>query len=251
MTTPPTQTSVPASDPLSLDPITLSVMIRATLDTLPHPPDAPVEQRNELRHAAYVMFATLRPRDVMEAMLAARFVALHFQIMDNMRCTAQRDVPPALKLRFRASIAALTRVQERTERDLKLRQAFPALQPAARPVAVPAPRPVPAPFAAAARRPAAGGFVAPTEAEMAQIAAKVIAMQDAEAAAAERHRAAASAADASDDDVAEAAEAEAAAVVAQARALLEETAPPAVDMGERLQAEVAARAAAAATKLAA
>ena len=32
---------------------------------------------------------------------------------------------------------------------------------------------------------------------------------------------------------------------------MEETAPPAEDMGERLQAEVAARAAAAATKLAA
>ena len=46
-------------------------------------------------------------------------------------------------------------------------------------------------------------------------------------------------------------EAEVEAVVARARALLEETAQPAEDMGERLQAEVAARAVASVTALAA
>jgi hypothetical protein len=79
----------------------------------------------------------------------------------------------------------------------------------------------------------------------------VMAREDAQAAAAKRHQAAAGAADPADDDFAEPTAAELAAVMARARAVLEETAAPAVDMGERIQAEVAARAAAAATKLAA
>jgi hypothetical protein len=246
MNPPPTETASPA-----LDPILLAVMVRATADAIPHHPDAPAEEQAARCQTAFAMIALLRPRDVLEAMLAARFVALQFQIMDDMRCAAQLDLPPALKLRFRASAAALTRVQERTERDLKLRQALPALQPAALPVAVPAPRPRPAPVAAAAPRPAAGRFVAPTEAETAQLVAEVMAREDAQAAAAKRHQAAAGAADASDDGFAEPTEAEVAAVVARARALLEETAAPAVAMGERLQAEVATRAAASTTALAA
>ena len=70
----------------------------------------------------------LCPRDVLEAMLAARFVAFHFQIMDDVRYAAQRDLPAALRLRYRANSAALTRVQKRTECDLKLRQALPGPQ---------------------------------------------------------------------------------------------------------------------------
>src|SRR5208337_4238405 len=122
--------------------------------------------------------------NVLEAMLAARIVALQFQIMDNMRCAAERDMPPALKLRFRASTAALTRLQAAERRELTRCQALPAPQPAVLPVAVPAPRPRLAPVAAAAPRPAAGGFVAPTEAEMAQLVAGVMASEDARAAAA-------------------------------------------------------------------
>jgi hypothetical protein len=118
-------------------------------------------------------------------------------------------------------------------------------------MAVPAPRPRPAPVAVAAPGPAAGGFVPPTEAEVVQLVAGVMASQDAQAAAAKRRQAGAAAADPADDDFAEPTEAEVEAVVARARALLEETAPPAEDMAARLQAEVAARAAAVATKLAA
>ena len=197
------------------------------------------------------MIAMLRPRDVLEAMLAARFVAVQFHIMDALRCAAEPDMPPNLQLRYRASAAALTRMQAAERRELTRLQAFPALQPAALPVAVPAPRPRPAPVASAAPSHAAGGFVAPTEAEVAQLVAKVMASQDAQAAAAERRQAAAAASGPADDDFAEPTEAEVEAVVARARALLEEIAAPAGDMAERLQAEVAARAAAPATKLAA
>jgi hypothetical protein len=246
MTPPPAETASPA-----LDPITLAATVRATLDAVPHHPDAPAEEQEANRHTAFTMIGALCPRDPLEAMLAARIVATYFHIMDDMCCAAQRDLPPALKLRFRANAAALTRVQERAERDLKRRQAFPALQPATLPVAVPAPRPRPAPVAVAAPGPAAGGFVPPTEAEVVQLVAGVMASQDAQAAAAKRRQAGAAAADPADDDFAEPTEAEVEAVVARARALLEETAPPAVDMAARLLAEVAARAAAVATKLAA
>jgi len=246
MNPPPNETASPA-----LDPTTLAVMVRATLDAVPHHPDAPAEEQEANRHSAVTMIAALRPRDPLEAMLAARIVATHFHIMDDLRCAAQRDLPPALKLRFRASAAALSRMQEAAQRELIRRQAYPALQPAALPVAVPAPRPQPASVAVGAPRPAAGGFVPPTEAEVAQLVAEVMASQDAQAAAAKRRQAGAAAADPADDDFAELNEAEVAAVVARARALMEEIAQPAEDMGERLQAEVAARAAAAATKLAA
>ena len=246
MNPPSTETASP-----SLATIALAVMVRAVVDAIPHHPDASADEQAAQCQTAFAMITALRPRDVLEAMLAARFVAFHFQIMDDVRCAAQRDLPGALKLRYRANAAALTRVQERTERDLKLRQALPVPQPAALPVAVPAPRPPPAPVAAAAPRRAAGGFVAPTEAEGARLVAEVMARQDAQAAAAKRHEAAAGAADASDDDFAEPTAAEVEAVIARARALLEETAAPAADMGGRLRAEVAARAAAAARKLAA
>jgi hypothetical protein len=243
--------SATQTQPDLLDTTILAVMVRATVDAIPHHPDAPAEEQAARCQTAFTMIGALRPRDVLEAMLAARIAAVQFHIMDDLRCAAEPDLQPALKLRFRANAAALTRMQERAERDLKRRQALPALQPAALPMAVPAPRPRPAPVASAAPSHAAGGFVAPTEAEVAQLVAKVMASQDAQAAAAERRQAAAAASGPADDDFAEPTEAEVEAVVARARALLEEIAAPAGDMAERLQAEVAARAAAPATKLAA
>jgi hypothetical protein len=99
------------------------------------------------------MIAMLRPRDVLEAMLAARFVAVQFHIMDALRSAAELDLPPNLKLRYRASAAAMTRMQDGARRELTRLQAIPALQPAALPVAVPAPRAAPAPAAARADTP--------------------------------------------------------------------------------------------------
>jgi hypothetical protein len=198
MTPPAAQTQ-----PDPLDPITLAVMIRATMDAIPHHPGASAEEQAALRHAAYTMIATLRPRDVLEAMLAARIAAMMFHIMDDLRVAADHDLPENLKLRHRASAASLTRVLRAAHRELSQRQALPAAQPMALPVSIPAPRPPPAPAiapsvptsraapvsrpdAAAGRgqaaagqgqapaaRPATGGFVVPTEEEVARLVAGV------------------------------------------------------------------------------
>jgi hypothetical protein len=219
------------SQPDPLDHITLAVMIRATMDSLPHPPDASADEQDAQRHAAFTIISTLRPRDVLEAMLAARIAATQFHIMDDLRCAAQRDLAPNLKLRHRSSATALTRMMEAARRELTRLQAFLARQPAALPASIPAARVQPAlgtapdasaqlaapvswqaaghrPAAAAAPRPATGRFAVPTDAEVAQLVAEVEAIQ------AERDR-------------------------------------PAVDAHERLQAEVASRAAASAVALAA
>jgi hypothetical protein len=202
MTPPPTQTPAPGPDPLTLDPVTVGVMIRTTMDTLPHHPDASAQEQTELRHAAYVMFATLRPRDVMEAMLAARITAAQFHILDDLRCAAEHDLPANLKLRYRRSATALTRMQRADQCELTQRQAFPAMQPVALPASIQAARPQPVPAAApvaparqdapasrpevaaagqrpAAPRPVTGGFVPPTEAEKARLVDELMALEDA------------------------------------------------------------------------
>jgi len=148
MNPPPTQTA-----PLPFDPIHLAVMVRATVDAIPHHPDAPPEEQAARCQVVFAMIEALRPRDVLEAMIAARLVAVQFHIMDTLRCAAESDVPPALKLRYRASAAALNRMQDGARRELTRLQAFPALQPAALPVAVPAPRAAPTPEAALASTP--------------------------------------------------------------------------------------------------
>jgi hypothetical protein len=86
--------------PIPLDPITLGAMRCTTIDALPHHPQASAEEITRQRNAAFLIVAALRPRDPLEAMLAARVVAAHHHIMDNFRCAAQRDLPPNLQLRF-------------------------------------------------------------------------------------------------------------------------------------------------------
>src|SRR5271157_2573715 len=188
MTPPPTET---ASS--TLDPTLLAVTVRAALDAIPHHPAAQAEEIEADRQAAFTMMGMLRPRDLLEAMLAARIVATEFQIMDAMRGAAQPDLPPNLKARMRASASAMTRMHDAARAELTRRQAYPAAKPAALPMAVPAPRPKPAPApapAAAARPPAAvaprraaGGFVPPTEAEIEQLVAGLMASEDARLAA--------------------------------------------------------------------
>jgi hypothetical protein len=90
----------------SLATITLAIMVRAAVDAIPHHPDASADEQAAQCQTAFDMIAALRPRDVLEAMLAARFVAFHFQIMDDVRCAAQRDLPAVLKLRYRANAIA-------------------------------------------------------------------------------------------------------------------------------------------------
>ena len=242
MNPPPTEPTSP-----SLDPTLLAVIVRTTLDTVPHHPDAPAEEQDANRDAAFTINASLRPRDPLEAMLAARVAAAHFQIMDDLRCAAQPDLPPTLKIRFRASAAALSRMQRDAQRELMRRQAHPALQPVSLPAAIPAPRPRPT-SAIPPRAP--GSFVAPAEADIARLLAEVDANLDAQAGVTGHRQAAAAASHPADDDAAPPIDAGVAQVVANAHALLADLAPAPEDMGARLQVEVDARKAAA-TKLAA
>jgi hypothetical protein len=131
-------------------------MLRTTLDALPHHPRASAEEIATLREAAFRAIATLRPRDPLEAMLAARIVGVHAHIMDNLRDAAQPDLPPVLKLRLQGRAVALGRLMDTTLHTFLDRQKTAvARQPAALPVPVPAPRAQPAPAAAQADAPSA------------------------------------------------------------------------------------------------
>ena len=105
-------------------------------------------------------------------MLAAHIAATQFHIMDDLRCAAQCDLPSALKLRHQRSAATLTRMKPDAQRDLMRRQAYPAQNPATPPAAIPPRRPLAA-RVAAVPRPAPGGFIPPTEAEIAELVAQV------------------------------------------------------------------------------
>jgi hypothetical protein len=234
MNPPPPETATPA-----LDPNLIAVIVQATLDAIPHHPDATADEQDANRQAAFTLLNSYHPRDPQEAMLAASIAATQFHIMDDLRCAAQPSLPSALKLRHRRSAATLTRMKQDAQRELMRRQALPAQQPTTLPATIPARRPLPAP--AAAPRPAPGGFIPPTEAEIAQLVAEVEANLDAQTAAAPRH--------AGHDDPAPT-DAEVNQLEAASHALLQELAQPQPDFGERLQAEVARRAAAA-TQLAA
>jgi hypothetical protein len=238
----PHQTETPSA----LDPNLLAVIIRSTLDTIPHHPDASAEERDADRRAAYTLLTTFRPRDPMEAMLAARIVASQFHLIDDLRCAALPDLPTPLKLRHRRSAATLTLMHQAAQRELIRRQAFPALQPATLPAAIPAPRPLPAP-AAAKPCSASGGVVPPTSAQIDQLVAEVEANLDAQPAAprpAAAARPPAAARPTAHDDDATPTDAEFDQLVAGAHALLQEVAEPPKDLADRLQAEVAARTAA-------
>ena len=246
MTPPSTQ-----PQPDAIDPVTLGVIIRAAMDAVPHHMDASAEEQDAQRHAVYDMIARLRPRDPLEAMLAARIAATQFHVMDDLRCAADPSLAHNLKLRYRRSATALARMQHAAERELIRLQAFPARQPVALPAAIPAPRPKPT-----APRRATGGFVAPTQAEIAQLVAEVEARIDARSAplaagAAGQLPDAATAPPPASGPFAGPNDAALAQLVAEAEALLEETASPAHEMHERLLAEAARRAAAAVTALAA
>jgi hypothetical protein len=148
MTPPLTQT--PA---LALDPDTLAALLRTTVDALPLHPSASAEEATTQRHAAFIAITTLRPRDPMEAFLAARIVAVHYHVMENLRCATQPDLPAALQLRFQGRAIALSKLMDATLFELRDRQTATLRPPAALPASLPAPRAQPAPEAARASTP--------------------------------------------------------------------------------------------------
>ncbi len=137
-----------AAQPAPLDPAILAAMLRSTDDSTPLPPAASADEIDSRRQAAQITTAAMRPRDPVEANLAARYVAMHHAIMENMRCAAQADLPAELKLRHTGKALALARMCDVTLRGLEFRQAHPALDPVAVLPPLPAPRPRPVMVAA-------------------------------------------------------------------------------------------------------
>ena len=153
MTQSPTQ-----PQPLALDALTHAAMLCTTMDALPYHPRASAEQKAAMREAASLVVASLRPRDPLEAMLAARYVSAHYHVMDDFRAAAQPNLPPALQLRYQARVIALCKTMDATlETFLDRQTAAPR-----RPAVVAAPEAQPAAEAARTDAPAAPAPAEPT-----------------------------------------------------------------------------------------
>ena len=182
MTPPPTQTPT-----CLLDDATRATLLRSVFRALPHLLNATEAEKTGEREAAFALIIALNPRDPVEAMLVARLVVAHYALMDAYRSAARSDITANLHLRYQGKAILLSRLTNALMRELKKSQAGPAL-----PASVPAPRaqqaqvatpdapvshaaPASQPSTAAAGhqqagaatpRPATGGFVPPTAAEI-------------------------------------------------------------------------------------
>ena len=143
-----------SAEPLTLDPATFNTMLRSTIEALPHHPHATAEARAERCDAAFLAISALRPRDPLEAMLAARIVALHYHAMYNLACCLQPNTPGDLQLRCQARGESLGRQSDKMRAEyLHNQQTNPARRPAGLPASAavapePQPQPQPAPQAA-------------------------------------------------------------------------------------------------------
>ena len=157
-----------SAEALPLDPATFNTMLGTTVEALPYPPGATAEQRAQKREAAILAIAALHPRDPLEAMLAARIVALHFHAMHHLACAIQPNIPGDLQLRCEGRAQALGRQSDKMQADyLKRQKTEPARRPAGLPASVapePQAQPQPQPAAQAA---AADAMAAPPKAEAA------------------------------------------------------------------------------------
>ncbi len=113
----------------SLDRTSLEDMLRSTLEALPHSPHASVEAKANRCDAAVIALGACRPRDALEANLAARIVASHYAAMEGFRCAALDDLPAALKLRFASKGCQMARLSDSIAHELYRRQGNPAVQP--------------------------------------------------------------------------------------------------------------------------
>jgi len=96
------------------------------------------DARSTATDIARSLFDTLKPRDVLEAMLAARLVAAHCAAIDGYARATQPEVAEVMVLRLRANAAAVSRSFDAALRTLARRRA-PVAQPRAeRPAAPPA-----------------------------------------------------------------------------------------------------------------
>src|SRR5580658_2300273 len=102
-----------SAEPLPLDPATFNTMLRSTIEALPQHPHATAEARAERCDAAFLAISALRPRDPLEAMLAARIIALHYHAMYNLACCLQPNTPGDLQLRCQARGESLGRQSDK------------------------------------------------------------------------------------------------------------------------------------------
>ena len=112
-----------------LHPATLDAMIRTALRSLPLNLEASTVELAMQRQAAVIAVTSLRPRDPIEAALAARFVALHFAVMESFHRAMLPDVTEAVAIRLRGNAITLSRLMNQTLQDLEQRQAGPAAYP--------------------------------------------------------------------------------------------------------------------------
>jgi len=152
----------PQLQPLPLDPVTFAAMLRTTVDALPFHPQASAEEKAHMREAASLVVAALRPRDPLEAVLAARFVSAHYHVMDYFRAAAQPNLPPALQLRYQGRAIALCKTMDATLETFLDRQTEAPRRPAVVAAEVAAPEAQPAAEAARTDAPAAPAPEEPT-----------------------------------------------------------------------------------------
>ena len=115
----------PSPAAIPLDAATLSTMLRSTFEALPISPDASPEDIAAQRQAALIALIALRPRDPIEAMLAARIVCAQSASMECFRRAGQPDIDDNAILRLTARAIALGNFASRAQRELRQLQAAP------------------------------------------------------------------------------------------------------------------------------
>jgi len=150
---------------------TMTATLRRVAGALPQDPDATPEDRAIDIKAAAAAIAALRPRDPMEATLAARIVVMQAMHMACFRRANQPGLPETLRIRNINQGAMLCRMEDAADRALRQRQAHPIAAPAAIDVDLPEPHPQApyvAPQAVAARKPSPPVAAAPSRQTVAQ-----------------------------------------------------------------------------------
>jgi hypothetical protein len=111
----------PAKMASELDSGFLDQLTESLLDASSGPPPA---ERGSFARAA---LQALRPRNVIEAMLAARAIAAHYAAMDGFRRAVQPDISNADVVRLRSNAIAAARSFDATLRVLEKRQSLPSV----------------------------------------------------------------------------------------------------------------------------
>ncbi len=112
--------------PATLPAAARETMIASTLAALPHPPDASPAEIANLRDTARAALLALRPRDPIEAGLAAQAIAAHHAAMACFRAAVRPDTSDVIVLRFQGRAATFSRLFTSALRRLQVLQAQPS-----------------------------------------------------------------------------------------------------------------------------